>query len=156
MERILDQLGAMLARETDYRHERENLERVRRIFAPRPDVIVPTVVDELTNAGVLSMSLEEGIKITDLESQRAHGIDPEVVGRLLVECYFAMLFEHRVFHADPHPGNFLVRSGPALVILDFGAVEEITERLSTGMKGVVLGALARDDDEILRGLERNT
>jgi predicted unusual protein kinase regulating ubiquinone biosynthesis (AarF/ABC1/UbiB family) len=65
-----------------------------------------------------------------------------------------MLFDHGVFHADPHPGNFLVRPGPAVVILDFGAVEEVTEQLGSGMKMVVLGAMTRNDDDILRGLER--
>ena len=64
-----------------------------------------------------------------------------------------MLFQHRVFHADPHPGNFLVRPGPQLVILDYGAVEEVTERLQQGMKRVVMGVMTRNDDEILGGLE---
>ena len=76
------------------------------------------------------------------------------MAKLLVGCYVTMLFQHRVFHADPHPGNFLVRPGPQLVILDYGAVEEVTERLQQGMKRVVMGVMARNDDEILAGLER--
>jgi predicted unusual protein kinase regulating ubiquinone biosynthesis (AarF/ABC1/UbiB family) len=40
------------------------------------------------------------------------------------------------------------------VILDYGAVEEVTEALADGMKTVVLGAVTRNDEEILRGLER--
>jgi ubiquinone biosynthesis protein len=154
VERVLDQLSAMLARETDYAHERQNIERLRVIFADRKDVVIPGVFAELTNAGVLSMSFEEGVKITDFEGLRGHGIDVEAVGKLLVECYFEMLLRHRVFHADPHPGNFLVRPGPALVILDYGAVEEVTPALAEGMKAVVLGVLAKDDDRILRGLEQ--
>jgi predicted unusual protein kinase regulating ubiquinone biosynthesis (AarF/ABC1/UbiB family) len=154
MERVLDQLGAMLARETDYANERRNIEKLRDVFSKRDDVIVPHVVDELTNKGILSMSFEEGTKITDFKAQKALGIDTEAVARLLVECYFAMLLEHGVFHADPHPGNFLVRPGPQLVILDFGAVEDVTPALSEGMRTVVMGAITRNDEEILRGLER--
>jgi predicted unusual protein kinase regulating ubiquinone biosynthesis (AarF/ABC1/UbiB family) len=153
VERMLDQLAAMLSRETDYEHERGNMERLRAIFSERPELVFPTVVPELTRAGVLSMSFEEGIKISDVEGQRAQGIDPEAVGKLLVECYVEILLEHRVFHADPHPGNFLVRPGPCLVLLDFGAVEEVTPALAEGMKGVVLGVLAKNDDQILLGLE---
>src|SRR5213076_903969 len=33
VERVLEQLSAMLARETDYVHERQNIERMRNIFA---------------------------------------------------------------------------------------------------------------------------
>lgn len=162
VERVLEQLTAMLARETDYVHERQNIERVRRIFADRADVVVPQVEDELTRAGVLSMSFELGAKITDREALSAMGVEPEAVAKLLVGCYFTMLFQERVFHADPHPGNFLVRAmprgpqsapTPQLVILDYGAVEEVTERLQSGMKRVVLGAVSRNEAEILGGLE---
>jgi predicted unusual protein kinase regulating ubiquinone biosynthesis (AarF/ABC1/UbiB family) len=48
----------------------------------------------------------------------------------------------------------LVRPGPQLVILDYGAVEEVTESLQQGMKRVVMGVMARNDDEVLAGLER--
>lgn len=158
VERVLEQLSAMLARETDYVHERQNIERLRKIFAGRADVVVPEVDAELTRAGVLSMSFEAGAKINDQSALSALGLESEAVARLLVGCYFTMLFQHRVFHADPHPGNFLVRralgSGPQLVILDYGAVEEVTERLQEGMKRVVMGVMSRNDDEILRGLER--
>jgi ubiquinone biosynthesis protein len=117
-------------------------------------VVIPEVDPELTHAGVLSMSFEEGVKINDRDALAAIGVEPEAVAKLLVGCYFTMLFQHRVFHADPHPGNFLVRPGPQLVILDYGAVEEVTERLQQGMKHVVMGVMARNDDEILGGLER--
>ena len=154
VERVLEQLSAMLARETDYGHERENIERLRSIFAGRSDVVVPRVDAELTHAGVLSMSFEAGVKISDRDALAGIGVEPEAVAKLLVGCYVTMLFQHRVFHADPHPGNFLVRPGPQLVILDYGAVEEVTERLQQGMQRVVMGAMARNDDEILAGLER--
>lgn len=154
VERVFDQLSAMLARETDYAHERANMERIRQIFAARDDVIVPQVIPELTAGGVLSMSFESGVKINELEAQAEQGIDSTAVAKLLVECYFTMLLEHRVFHADPHPGNFLIRPGPQLVILDYGAVEELTPALSGGMKVVILGAITRNDDQILAGLEQ--
>jgi len=89
-----------------------------------------------------------------LEAELELGIDSEQVARVLVQCYFTMLLDHRVFHADPHPGNFLVRPGPKLVILDYGAVEDLTEALSSGMKIVILGAITRNDDQIMAGLER--
>ncbi|HEX3773165.1 MAG TPA: AarF/UbiB family protein [Polyangiaceae bacterium] len=154
VERVFDQLSAMLARETDYQHERANMAKIRTIFATREDVIVPDVIAELTHAGVLSMSFEEGLKINDLSGERERGIDSNAVAKLLVECYFTMLLDHRVFHADPHPGNFLVRAGPKIVILDYGAVEELTVALSNGMKIVILGAITKNDDQILAGLEQ--
>lgn len=154
LERVLGQLGAMLERETNYENEKRNIERIRDIFADTPDLVVPRVIEPLTNAGVLTLSYEEGIKVNAVDALATAGIDPVSVARLLVGAYFRMLFEHGVFHADPHPGNFLVRPGPKLVVLDYGAVEDVTLPLRQGMKMVIQGALKRDDDVILRGLER--
>lgn len=152
-ERTLDQLTTMLEHETDYANERKNIARMTKIFAEKDDVVIPTVLEELSGEGVLTMSFEEGCKVTDFERLAELECSRDDVAKLLVECYFRMLFTARVFHADPHPGNFLVRSGPTLVILDHGAVEEVTDALSEGMKTVVLGALTRNDEQILQGLE---
>ncbi|MGE0327836.1 MAG: ABC1 kinase family protein [Polyangiaceae bacterium] len=159
LDRVLDQLSAMLNRETDYTNERRNIERMRAVFDGMPNVVVPRVLDELTAASVLTMSFEAGSKISDLTAYERMGVEPKTVASLLVECYFRMLFTARIFHADPHPGNFLVRvpegeTAPTLVILDHGAVEEVTDALAHGMQTVVLGALTRSDDQIIDGLEK--
>lgn len=153
-DRVLDQLGAMLRRETDYENERRNMERLRAIFAAREDVVVPSVVSELTRAGILTMSYEAGLRIGDVLREPRAALAPRDIARLLTDCYFTMLFEHRVLHADPHPGNFLVRPGPCLVILDYGAVEAVSEPLVRGLKTVILGALTRNADQVLEGAEQ--
>jgi predicted unusual protein kinase regulating ubiquinone biosynthesis (AarF/ABC1/UbiB family) len=152
-ERVVDQLEAMLKRETDYQHERANLERVRTLLGDRTDVVLPQVIDHLSAGNVLTLSFEAGDKISDLAALKAHGISSTAVARILVDCYVTMLLEYRVFHADPHPGNFLVQPGPKLVMLDFGAVEEVTVPLAEGMKTVVMGGLTRNPDLVLRGIE---
>ena len=156
LSRVLDQLEAMLRRETDYDNERRNIETIRELFSGNSDVVIPQVVSELSRGPVLSLSFESGTKISDVDELVEQGVDPGKVAEILVGCYFDMLLKYRTFHADPHPGNFLVRkddSEPKLVILDFGAVEKVTDALAKGMKTVVLGVLAQDDEQILEGLE---
>lgn len=151
---VVDQLERMLQHELDYQHERANLERFRTLFGARPDVIVPRVIAELSGPGVLVMSFEPGLKLLDTEGMRARGIEPEAIAKTLVECYLSMLFEHRFFHADPHPGNFLVREGNQLVMLDFGAVEPISDDLVAGIETVLLGGLTRNPDQVLAGVRQ--
>jgi len=153
-DRVLAQLTAMLTRETDYANEWRNIERMRGIFQDRDDVIIPEVVAELTRAGVLSMSFEEGLRISDILRQDPPELAAREIARLITDCYFTMLFEHRVLHADPHPGNFLVRPGPRLVILDYGAVEDVPAPLVRGLKTVILGALTRNAEQVLEGAEQ--
>lgn len=173
VDRVLDQLAAMLGRETDYVNERKNITRMRGVFKDMPNIVIPNVVDDLSAASMLCMSFEQGCKITDFAALERMGVERKAVASLLVEAYFKMLFTARIFHADPHPGNFLVRvargeaaAGAAeataepgagvafqLVILDHGAVEEVTDALASGMQTVVLGALTRNDEQVINGLE---
>ena len=156
--RVLAQLSDMLAHEIDYANEKQNIDRMQKLFDGRDNIVVPQVIEEHTAEAVLTMSFEPGVKITDFDALEAEGIDREAVAKLVVDAYFTMLFSERVFHADPHPGNFLVRrgeeGGPELVILDYGAVEDVSESLAEGMKTVVLGAMMKNDDMILGGVER--
>lgn len=148
---VLEQLTAMLQHELDYEHERQNIQRMRAIFEAKPQVTIPRVVDSLSGPGVLVMSYEHGTKL-DKASLDEAGIDSEAVAKVLVDAYFTMLFEHRLFHVDPHPGNFLARPGNVLVILDHGAVEAVSVELVSGIKTVVMGGVTRDPDTVMRGV----
>ena len=157
IERIVDQIRDLLARETDYVHEARCLERMAGNFEGDDDVLFPRVHWELTTERVLTMSFMPGIKITHRDQLEAEGIDPEATARKLVEAFYKQLFLDGFFHADPHPGNFLVQKGPEgrprLVMLDFGAASETRKNLLDGMLDVLRGMFARDDALLLSGIE---
>ena len=158
-DRVYEALVDLLRRETDYLHEAECMRRVAANFADADDVLVPEVVAEATSRDVLTMTFMEGLKITDFEAQAEAGIDRESVARRLVQCFYAQLFVHRFFHADPHPGNFLVQPGPRpdaprLVILDYGAICEVEEKTIDGLVDVMRGFLEGKDQLVVRGIDR--
>lgn len=150
---ILDQLRDVLQRETDYVQEADNCERLAAAFADDPRVTCPRVFRDLSSGRILVMELMEGIKLTDLDGLRAAGICPTEVATLLVRSYYKQLLLDGLYHADPHPGNFLVRPGPQLVFLDFGAVEPVRPPLREGMRQCVFGYMRRDDAQVLAGIE---
>ncbi len=149
---VVEQLGEMLRQETDFVRERQNLRRMADVLRGQDKVVTPQVFEHLSSAAVLVLSLEEGRKLSDGASVRASGGDPTTVANNLVSAYLSMLLEHRVFHADPHPGNLLVR-GNQLVLLDFGAVAQVSEALVGGLKKVIMGGLVRNADQVLIGIE---
>jgi len=150
---VLDQLEDVLSRETNYKLEADNLERLSAKFADDDSVAFPVVYRDLSSRRVLVMSFMEGLKITDVDSYEAAGLDRTEVARLLVTSYYKQLLIDGLYHADPHPGNFLVRTGPQLVFLDFGAVEPVRDALRKGMITMLTGIIARDDDKALEGIE---
>jgi hypothetical protein len=85
---------------------------------------------------VLTTEYIAGIKITEKEALLAAGIEIRALLSQGVRANLKQLFEYGLFHADPHPGNLLVRpEDGTLVFIDFG------------MMGII------DPDEKLRILE---
>lgn len=156
LERVHESLVDLLRRETDYLHEAACMERMAKNFEGEPGITFPEVVHELTTKDVLTMSFMEGLKITKLEDLRRAGVKTEEIALRLVQSFYKMLFVDRFFHADPHPGNFLVRPAEGarsaeLVVLDFGAICEARDALVDGMIEVLTGFFGQDDAAVVRG-----
>lgn len=151
--KVHDQLTVMLEHEMDYERERENTERLRRLLANQPKIVIPRVIEQLSKRSVLVLSYEAGCKVHDPDVLRNAGVEPEMVAATLVAAYASMLFEHRVFHADPHPGNLLARPDGSVVLLDFGAVEEVSVEITEGMKQVLLGVMVKNAEQVMAGVE---
>ncbi|MGF1464731.1 MAG: ABC1 kinase family protein [Sandaracinaceae bacterium] len=159
LERAHDSLVDLLDRETDYRHEATMMESMAENFAGTKDILIPEVVWERTSRNVLTMTFMEGIKINRVDEMEASDIDPHAVAVRLTECFYEQLFVHRLFHADPHPGNFLVQRGrkrtrPKIVVLDYGAVSEVRDEMVDGMIEILEGIFREDDAALLRGFYR--
>ncbi|MFN2226560.1 MAG: ABC1 kinase family protein, partial [Anaerolineae bacterium] len=95
-------------------------EQFRANFEDVDGVSGPRVYHEFSSRRVLTTEYIDGIKVTDRQALEAAGID---VTRMLgqgVRANLKSLFEHGLFHADPHPGNLLVRPDGTLVFIDFG------------------------------------
>ncbi len=43
-------------------------------------------------------------------------------------AFMSMVLEHRLYHADPHPGNVMALSGDRVGFIDFGMVGQLSER----------------------------
>ena len=65
-----------------------------------------------------------------------------------------MIFVDGVYHADPHPGNMLARADGALVLLDFGAVAELSPAMREGIPEFLEGVIRRDTDRLIKALRK--
>lgn len=157
IERVHAQLTDMLERETDLAHEAECLVRMSKNFEDDPDVLFPEFFPELSCDRVLTMSFMEGKKISKAKELEKLGLKPDDVATKLVQVFYKQLFFDKFFHADPHPGNFFVQSGPEgqvrLVILDLGSASEASEDLVNGMLDILAGVMTGQDDLVVKGIE---
>ncbi|HEV7213537.1 MAG TPA: AarF/ABC1/UbiB kinase family protein [Chloroflexota bacterium] len=149
---VLAEFTETLGDELDYRIEAASAERFRRTFAGNANVYAPLIYPTHSRERVLTMEFCDGIKITNYAALEAAGISRTAVARTLLETYFRQIFEMDFFHADPHPGNLLVRPGPVLVFLDFGLMGHITPAVRAGARNLLNAMVGRDADLATRTL----
>lgn len=118
---IIDEFGAKLFEELDYVHEAHLTAWFRSNAQDVPGVYAPRVYWDYSSRLVLTTEYIEGIKVTDREKLEAAEVDIPFLLSQGVRANLKQLFEHGLFHADPHPGNLLVRpEDGSLVFIDFG------------------------------------
>lgn len=148
---IIQEISRNVPLELDFINEGHNAEMIDANFATRPEIIVPRIYWEYTTRRVLVMEFLEGIKITDVDALRAAGIDLQAVAQLISEAYCEQLYLHGMFHADPHPGNLLVRPGPQLVMLDFGLCRKLDDQFRLGYAKLTHAMITGNAGEIVQG-----
>ncbi len=154
---IVEEFAATSLLEIDYLHEAGSAERFAEGFAEDARVATPRVAWERTAGRVLTLEDVSAIKISDVESLRAAGVDPDAVADELARVTFEQLFVHGFFHADPHPGNIFVTPGGddwTLTFVDFGMMGQIPDDLRAGLRDVVIAIVGRDARGMVAGIQR--
>ncbi|MFP6640906.1 MAG: AarF/ABC1/UbiB kinase family protein [Myxococcota bacterium] len=150
---LIREIGSHVPLELDFVNEGINAERIESFFKDRDDLEVPRVHWDLTTRRVLVSDFVDGIKISDVAGLARAGIDPRKVMRSLVEAYCEQIFVHGFFHADPHPGNLMVRPSSEadgcyrVVFLDFGQAKQLPSSFRKAVvefSGALIGG--RPDD----------
>jgi ubiquinone biosynthesis protein len=165
---IAEEFAQTLRAELDYLREGRNAEQFAANFAKRADVQIPRVFWEQTTSRMITLERIRGIKITDLAALDEAGIDRHDLAKHGTDVMAKMVFQDRFFHADPHPGNFFIKPGGGIGLIDFGMVgaldAELRDQLAKlsvalvrgnpdGLAAALLGlgaATARVDRERLR------
>jgi len=119
---IFEEFSYTIKNELDYTREGRNCDTFRKNFSKDTDVYIPKVYWEYTTKRVLCLEEIEGIKISDREALEKGGFSLKDIARKGAGIYLKMIFRDGFFHADPHPGNFLVMKDGRIGLLDYGMV----------------------------------
>ena len=145
---VVDEFDTMMRAAVDLREELANLQQFTANFADEPDIVIPRPYADLCGPDMLTMSLITGQKVTSRDSVTATGWDVDALVRRASNVYLEMVFRDGIYHADPHPGNFLLPDGQHLAILDFGDVGRLTGPRKAQLEALLLAVGSRDVDEL--------
>ncbi|MEZ6085031.1 MAG: AarF/UbiB family protein [Phycisphaerae bacterium] len=77
-------------------------------------------------------------------SKAVEEIDRKLLGKRLVDMYVKQFFDMRMFHADPHPGNFLISPPARIGLIDFGQTGTISDELAGQLVIIVVAMIYRE------------
>jgi ubiquinone biosynthesis protein len=117
---LVKELKRALLRELNFTLEARNMQIISQNLADEKDVIIPEVYEDYTRSSVLTMDLIEGVKLKDLQLENVEV--REHLAKTGIRLVVKQVLENGFFHADPHPGNFLIVEDQELCLLDWGVV----------------------------------
>ena len=148
LEGFIEEIERTTASEVDFTSELHNLMRFHDELADEEGVTAPVAYPQYSCESVLVMEFVQGTEISHTQALREQGIDVSALARRVCQSYVTQVLDDGFFHADPHPGNILVRDGE-VVWIDLGMVGTLTvsERM---LVGKVFTAVATDNAYLLK------
>lgn len=148
LEGFIEEIERTTASEVDFASELHNLMRFHDELADEEGVTSPVAYPQYSCESVLVMEFVQGTEISHTQALREQGIDVSALARRVCQSYVTQVLDDGFFHADPHPGNILVRDGD-VVWIDLGMVGTLTvsERM---LVGKVFTAVATDNAYLLK------
>ena len=145
---VVEELWATFLEETDFKREAANLQEFALLNKDVNYIACPKVYPELCRENILVMEYVDGIPISNFDKLRAAGYDLEEIGKKILDNYATQVLDHGFFHADPHPGNMLVRDGK-IVYIDLGMMGRLSARDRAGF-GAIINAVGMQSSSELK------
>lgn len=142
---IARQLLEMTRGELDFTREAANLE----CFAAHPHserICFPTLYREYSTPRVLVTGWVEGKRLREFLDDH-HDLARDLLTTLL-DSYIQQITRFGVYHADPHPGNFIINDAGQITILDFGALGSLSMAEAMNYGALLLALFRRDGQDL--------
>ncbi|TFK75415.1 ABC1-domain-containing protein [Pluteus cervinus] len=145
-----EEMRTNLPKEMDFVHEAANAARAVEDFQGiRTPLYIPEVIQATKR--VLIMEYIQGGRVDDLAYLAEANIDRNTVAIEISRIFNQMVFINGWFHADPHPGNLLLRPAPPgshspynfeIVLLDHGLYFDLDPQLRVNYARLWLSLIA--------------
>jgi len=123
---VVRQFQRTLLRELDFSVEARNADRMRENLRSLDFIKVPKIYWEWTSEDLNVQEYIRGISAKKIDELDAAGMDRKQIARRGARAVWKMMLEDGFFHADPHPGNFIILPGNRIAMLDFGMGGRLT------------------------------
>ena len=127
VDRYMGEVAEKLIEETDYVLELKRSVEISEACSHIKGLFFPKYYSELSCDKILTMDWLKGEHLNEFLSTNPSQEVRNSIGQLLWDFYDFQIHTLRQVHADPHPGNFLMRQDGTLGVIDFGCIKVIPE-----------------------------
>lgn len=125
MDKYFEEIETKLLEETDYKLELRRSVEVSRLCAHIPNLMFPGYYPEMSSDRIITMDWLQGFHLKEFLERNPSQDARNSIGQALWDFYQFQVHKLKKVHADPHPGNFLMREDGTVGIFDFGCIKEI-------------------------------
>ena len=118
-----------------------------------PNIVKVYDVSVTDRLQFIVMEYIDGISVSHPDELLAAGYDLKEIGTKLVDNYATQVLDEGFFHADPHPGNIMVRGGQ-IVLLDLGMTGRLNAKTRSVLKDMIFAVAEQDSPKLADGLLR--
>jgi ubiquinone biosynthesis protein len=149
---LVKEFERIIFRELDMFIEAGNIEKFVTNFEAVEEIYIPEVYWDYTTKSVLTMEHIPGIKMDQVETIKAHGIDPKEIAMIGLRSFSRQLMDFGFFHADPHSGNTIVMFDGRVSLVDFGITGYLDDETMQQIANLLLGYAEHDYDMVMEAL----
>ena len=145
---VVEEMWSTFVEETDFTREAENLQRFAELNKDCAFISCPRVYPEISSEYALVMEYVEGIPIYKHAELKKAGYHLTEIGEKILDNYASQILDDGFFHADPHPGNIIIRGGK-IVYIDLGIMGRLTPNERAGF-GKIVQSVGMGDSAALK------
>ncbi|PWJ34180.1 ABC1 kinase family protein [Sediminitomix flava] len=149
LDHYMEEVEMKLLEETDYELEVRRSIEISEACADIPNLRFPKYYPELSSERVITMDWLEGKPLREfLKKEHSQEIRDQI-GQALWDFYDFQIHQLMQVHADPHPGNFMLKEDGTLGVIDFGCVKVIPQDFYDAYFGLLKKEVYTDDDHLM-------
>ena len=127
VERYTKEVETKLLEETDYDLELRRSVEISEACKHIEGLVFPKYYPKLSSKRILTMDWLDGLHLKEFLATNPSQEVRDRIGQSLWEFYDHQVHNLHQVHADPHPGNFLMRADGTMGVIDFGCVKVIPD-----------------------------
>ncbi len=149
---IVEEFARSIRRELDFNIEAMAVRRFADNFSGDPQIVIPKLFPAYTARRIITLEWIDGVPINDLAAYSQKGCEPSVIAQVGCRALCDMVFRHRFFHADPHPGNIFLLEDNRLAFLDLGMAGHLEKSDILAFSDILLAVFHEDTAQCLNAV----